>query len=72
MIDNLRAALVSLTVSRLTDPRPPVIRAWFWLAAGAVGREDRRRCLGVLLRSDSENGPANLGFLGLDQGRAPG
>ena len=69
MLDTSRTLLATIIVSRLTRPRPLIIRAWLWLAAEADNLEEKRRCLNAVLRLDPDNEPASLALLLLDQKR---
>jgi len=69
MLDRLRSLLARFIVKYLRGPRPLVVRAWPWLAAGAETLEEKRRCLNAVLHLDPENEPATLALLVLDQRR---
>jgi hypothetical protein len=69
MLERLPTVLAKLIVHHFTRPRPLVVQAWLWLAAKSQGSEAKHRCLNAALRLDTDNEPAALALLFLDQKR---
>lgn len=63
MLDRLRTVLAKFIVKYLPGPRPLLVAAWHWLAAGTDDIEQKRRCLWEVLDLDPDNTRALLALL---------